>query len=79
MFFTLFKDFAKKEEKKSLLTHQKQNLSVIKIKVMLEIVAKGDPKALFSIATTPRCRGGCYSFPCIVPLNSWSVSYNAEC
>ena len=26
-------------------------------------VVEGDPKAPFSIATTPRCRGGCYSFP----------------
>ena len=27
------------------------------------ILVKGDPKAPFSIATTPRCRGGRYSFP----------------
>ena len=26
-------------------------------------VVKGDPKAPFLIATTPRCRGGHYSFP----------------
>ena len=26
-------------------------------------VVKGNPKAPFSIATTPRCRGGRYSFP----------------
>ena len=25
--------------------------------------AEGDPKAPFPIATTPRCRGGRYSFP----------------
>ena len=31
-------------------------------------VVEGDPKAPFSIATTPRCRGGCYSFPWIAPL-----------
>ena len=29
---------------------------------------KGDPKAPFSIATTPGCRGGCYSIPWIAPL-----------
>ena len=28
-------------------------------------VIEGDQKAPFSIATTPRCRGGCYSFPWI--------------
>ena len=26
-------------------------------------IFEGNPKAPFSIATTPRCRGGCYSFP----------------
>ena len=40
---------------------------------------EGDPKAPFSIATTPRCRGGRYSFPWIAPLYPWSVPYNAEC
>ena len=33
-----------------------------------------DPKAPFSIATTPRCRGRCYSIPWIAPLYPWSVS-----
>ena len=32
-------------------------------KVKLATVVEGDPKAPFSIATTPWCRGGCYSFP----------------
>ena len=32
-------------------------------KVKLAIIVEGNPKAPFSIATTPRCRGGCYSFP----------------
>ena len=31
-------------------------------------VVKCNQKAPFSIATTPRCRGGCYSFPRIAPL-----------
>ena len=31
-------------------------------------VVKGDLEAPFLIATTPRCRGGCYYFPWIVPL-----------
>ena len=38
-------------------------LYLIGIKVMLASIVEGDPKALFSIATTLRCRGGCYSFP----------------
>ena len=42
-------------------------------------VVKGDPKALFSIATTPRCRGQRYSIPWIAPLYPWSLPYNAEC
>ena len=37
-------------------------------KVKLATIVEGDQKALFSIATTLRCRGGCYSFPWIAPL-----------
>ena len=40
---------------------------------------EGDPKAPFSIATTPRCREECYSIPWIAPLYPWSLPYNAEC
>ena len=32
-------------------------------KVKYATIVEGDPKAPFSIATTPRCRGGRYSFP----------------
>ena len=42
-------------------------------------LVKGDPKAPFSIATTPRCRGEHYSIPWIAPLYPWSLPYNAEC
>ena len=38
-------------------------------------VVKGDQKAPFSIATTLRCRGGCYSFPRIAPLYPWYLPY----
>ena len=31
-------------------------------------LVEGDPKAPFSIATTPRCRGGRYSFPWTSPF-----------
>ena len=34
----------------------------------LATVVEGDQKSPFSIATTPRCRGGRYSFPWIAPL-----------
>ena len=30
---------------------------------LLATIVEGNPKAPFSIATTPRCRGGRYSFP----------------
>ena len=42
-------------------------------------IVEGNPKALFLIATTPRCRGERFSFPWIVPLYSWSIPFNAEC
>ena len=42
-------------------------------------VVEGDPKASFSIATTPRCRGRRYFFSWIAPLYPWSLPYIAEC
>ena len=44
----------------------------------LATIVKGDPKAPFSIATTPMCGRGHYSFPWVAPLYPWSVPYNAE-
>ena len=38
-------------------------VEVVESKVKLTTIVEGDPKAPFSIATTPRCRGGCNSFP----------------
>ena len=32
-------------------------------------LVEGDSKASFSIATTVRCKGGCYSIPWIAPLH----------
>ena len=58
---------------------KKETKSLLISKVKLATVAEGDPKAPFSIATTPRGRGGRYSFPCIAPLYPWSLPYNAEC
>ena len=42
-------------------------------------LVEGDSKAPFLIATTPRCRGGCYSFSWIALFYPWSLPYNAEC
>ena len=42
-------------------------------------VVEGDPKAPFSVATTPRCRRRRYSFPCIAPLYLRYVPYSDEC
>ena len=49
-----------------------------KSKVKLVTLVEGDPKAPFSIAITPRCRRGRYSFLWIAPLYSWYLPYNAE-
>ena len=46
---------------------------------MLATVVEGYPKAPFSSATTPRCRGGCYTLLWIAPLYSCSLPYNAVC
>ena len=35
------------------------------LKVKLATLTKGEPKAPFSISTTPRCRGGRYFIPWI--------------
>ena len=45
----------------------------------LVTVVEGDQKAPFSIATTSRCKEGCYSFPWIAPLYPWCLLYNTEC
>ena len=44
--------------------------------VKLATVVEGDSKAPFSIATTPRCREGRYSFPKIAPFYPLYVPYN---
>ena len=47
--------------------------------IKLVTIVEGHPKAPFSIATTPRCRGGRYYFPWIAPFYPLSVPYTAEC
>ena len=59
-----------------------QNISIVKYNFLYKLLAtvvEGDQKAPFSIATTPRCREGRYSFPWITPLYPWYVPYIAEC
>ena len=56
----------------------KLNIRVSKKYVMFATIVKGDPKAPFSIATTPKCRGGRYSIPWIAPLYPWNLLYNDE-
>ena len=46
--------------------------------VKLAIVVDGDPKDFFSIANTPRCRGGRYSFPWIAPLYPYFKMMSAK-
>ena len=43
--------------------HISLSLYIYIYKVKLATIVEGNPKAPFSIATTPRCRGGRYSFP----------------
>ena len=62
-----------------LLYHTSGNFFFVISKVKLATIVEDDPKAPFSIATTPRCRGGRYSIPRIAPLYPWTVPYNAEC
>ena len=40
---------------------------------------ESDPKAPFSIATTPKCRVGCYSISWIASLYPWCLPYSAKC
>ena len=92
MYMDDIKRFAKNEKELETLIHavriyrqdigmefsiEKCAVQVIS-KVKLATIVEGDPKAPFSIATTPRCRGGRYSIPWIAPLYPWTVPYNAE-
>ena len=52
---------------------------MISKKEKLVTVVEGEQKAHFSIATTPWCRGGRYSFPWIAPLYPRYGPYIAEC
>ena len=55
-------------KKKHLRSLTKQAYIYIYIYITWTTVVKGELKALFSSATTPRCTRGYYSFPLITPL-----------
>ena len=57
----LFNQICSNERLPPNYTHT--HLYISKKKVKLATIVEGNPKAPFSIATTPRCRGGRYSFP----------------
>ena len=46
----------------------KLNSTIVIVKVKLSPYVESDPKASFSIATTPWCRKGRFSIPWIAPL-----------
>ena len=58
---------------------KRRELFTVKTRIKLATLVEGDPKAPFSLATTPRCRGGCYSIPWIASLYHWSLPYSDEC
>ena len=47
--------------------------------IKLATLVEGEPMAPVSLATTPKCNGGRYSFLWITPLYLWSSPYHAEC
>ena len=55
-------------------------LFVGKVKVKLATIVEGNPKAPFSIATTPMCRGGRYSIPGLLyfTLNPYLIVLSKE-
>ena len=54
---------------------QQSNYDLFIIHIKLATIVESDQKAPFSIATTPRCSEGRYSFPWIAPLYPWYVPY----
>ena len=60
-------------------THKSFLLFIYIHEKKLATVVKGNQKSPFSIATTPMCKGGRYSFHWIAPLYPWFVTYISEC
>ena len=51
---------------------------LLKVKKILATFIESDPKAFFSIATTPTCWGGCDSIPWIDPLYPYLIMLRAK-
>ena len=68
--------FRKGLEKRLREVRIEEKIEIIRYK--LATIVEGDQNALFSIATTSRCRGGRYSFPYIAPLYPRYVPYITE-
>ena len=62
-----------------LLVNSCLTANTVKGSIKLVTMVKGDQKVPFSIATTPRCRGGGYSFPRIAPRYPWNIPYITVC
>ena len=45
---------------------------------MLVTLLEGDPKAPFSLATRPRCRGGHYFIPYIARLDTYLIMLSVK-
>ena len=58
-----------------LTTIGEVGFEIIALLYKLATLVEGDPKAPFSIATTPRCRG----FPGLLHFYLDPLPYNAEC
>ena len=63
---------------KSIVSKKYNTTILFFLQVKLTTVAEGNPKDLFSWATSPRCKRERYSIPRIGLLYPWSVLYNAE-
>ena len=70
-----YHNIAKTAHRSEIFDNIKTIIKYVKLAILVEV----DPKAPFSIATTPRSKGGRYSIPWIAPLYPWSLPYNAEC
>ena len=57
-------------------TSNKPRIDLTQVK--LANAVEGDQKALFSIVTILRCKGGCYTLSWNAPLYPKTVSYNAK-
>ena len=73
---------SEKESMPSRLQYSKSQWEYLKDSwglTILDVIQTSLVKAPFSIATTPRCRRGHYSFSWIALLSPWYMPYIAQC